>query len=800
MNKWLACALVALTSGCPDVKTDANETAADPIVEFDPSKSIVPFPNNLLINPMTGKVNLPAGCNETASTKALREGVLNNLDGFGTFETAISVTLTKPIDAAQLTNDAQFVADHFLLYKSTDPAAPAIPLAVLPPGTSIRYTSQTKNADGTLTCMDPKPIDAITLVPKVPLEQKTTYIVALKSGLKTAEGEDYVASFTWSLVRQDTNPVTVDDAGNVIADRTPLDPSTPAGLASLQGINLLWNAHKPVLDFLTGAKGHNRDDILLAWSFKTQTTQDALDTSVAGTPAASLNNMPLTGPIDGGPAVPISIIASKVNVNTRTVYPFLVCNTGVGLIPPETNDTQCFLKMTLGTFGPQGTPGIACQNQADCEAAYQSGTQNCAFAACSAIADVMAARLRSAQYQIDLPNAAVPAKPIPGPWMDPVKPTKVKEALIPALIIVPSSGAPTNGFPTAIFQHGLGQNSTNIFAIGGRLANAPSGDAFMTIAIDAVAHGDRAVQNSNDAAKGCSGIVTAGRAPQCFAGFLSPDLGTTRDNIRQTNVDHMQLAAALKACGNTNCGTFKVDPTHIVYIGQSLGGILGGTSVAMSPDIKAGVLNVPGVGWADIFENTQTLAIRCTLVDGLIDAGTLVGEKSNLAAMPPTGLCTTDAWKDQPGYRQFAAIGRWVLDPGDPANYVQRLIGNMGTKKFLLQEVVGDTVVPNLATENEAALTGRMSSPANENTSGITPVESDAIKNNPTQSKFVKYATLPPVAGVSPGNTFNHGSLLRPAPTVGSGSCNLSTGQNCDGILGSAQMIIDAVTFLKNNK
>jgi len=81
MNKWLACALVTLTSGCPDIKTDADETAADPVVEFDPSRSVVPFPNNLLIDQATQKVNVPPGCNESAASKATREAVLNKLDG-----------------------------------------------------------------------------------------------------------------------------------------------------------------------------------------------------------------------------------------------------------------------------------------------------------------------------------------------------------------------------------------------------------------------------------------------------------------------------------------------------------------------------------------------------------------------------------------------------------------------------------------------------------------------------------------------------------------------------------------------
>ncbi|MDQ3337290.1 MAG: hypothetical protein M4D80_19175 [Myxococcota bacterium] len=791
MNKWLACALVALTSGCPDIKTDADETSADPVVEFDPSRSVVPFPNNLLINPATGKVNLPAGCNETASTKALREGVLNALDGFGTFETAMSVTLTKPIDMASVTTE------NIVLFKSTDPAAAAVPIVVIP-GSSIRFANQTVNADGTRTCDSPNPIDSITIVPRVPLEQKTTYIVALRTGLKTTEGVDYVPSFTWSLVRQDTNPVTVDDAGNVISDRTPLDPSTPTGLASLQGINLLWNAHMPVLAFLA-AKQINRDDVLLAWSFKTQTVQDALDKNVAGTPTTMLNDVAITGPADAVP-VPISVAVALGIAQARTAntYPYEVCDTGAGAAPAELDNVQCFLKVSLGLAALR-LP--TCADAASCGPVFVAGTGSCAsLFGCANILDVLVGRVRSPQFQSDRPNASAPSMPIPGPWADPVKPAKVKDQQLNAFIIVPNGTQPAAGFATVLFQHGLGQSNTNILAIGGHLARDPDGaglgSGFASIAINAVAHGDRRIQISNSGA-----CATPPLAASCFAGFLSPDLGATRDNIRQTVVDHHQVVASLKKCtgGAANCGTFIVNPAQIVYLGQSLGGIIGGITAATSTDIKTSVLNVPGVGWADIFENTQTLDIRCTLVDGLIDAGTLTGDKRDTKGTPTetddTGLCIGQEWKTQPGYRQFAAIGRWVLDPADPANFVQRLVMSMGMDKFLIQEVVGDTVVPNLATANAAALTGRTAVPARRNTAAI-PTPTDTITAPMPSSKYIKYATIP--ADAAPGNTYTHGSLLSPAGMAA--QCSAGTPQFCDGVFATGQMVVDAITYLQLNK
>src|SRR6185503_12773355 len=69
--KWLAACfgLGALTlGGCPSVTVDSGEGAPQPTVEFDPANKIIPFPNNLLLDPATGKVALPEQCNESATS------------------------------------------------------------------------------------------------------------------------------------------------------------------------------------------------------------------------------------------------------------------------------------------------------------------------------------------------------------------------------------------------------------------------------------------------------------------------------------------------------------------------------------------------------------------------------------------------------------------------------------------------------------------------------------------------------------------------------------------------------------
>ena len=781
-NKWLAPFLVSGllvgAAGCPDVNVDPGEgvndtPASGPIVEFDPSNKIVPFPNNLLLDPTTGKVNLPASCNESPASMATRVGVLNQLDGFGAYETVMTVTFTEPVDITT-------VAANVALYKRATGTTEVDPLTAMSiPVVAIPSMTQRFDAD----CMNPALVTQVILVPMRPLEQKSSYVVALKAGIKTAMGADYGPSFTWSLIRQQDPLVELDAMGNVISDRTPLDPSIPEDLASLQGIDLLWKAHAKAMTFLRGANLAT-EDVLLAWEFKTQTTTDPLDPAVSGSLAATAA---MTGHLLNG-------------LGTAGSTP-LRANAGA--------TGEQFLRAALpGSCSADGGP-LPCQ----------------------AVGEVLAGAVISNQYQTDTPNAFDVSKPIPGPFASPLAPAVVKTETISALIAVPAAPCAATGCPTIVFGHGLGSSRTAMFAIASQFA----GTGFATVAIDAVAHGSRAKRTSSDAAKGCADVAgpparpNPGDDPQCFAPFLSPNLGGTRDNIRQSILDTHSLIAAVKACGITDCGLLKVDPTRILYVGQSLGGIMGSAIVATNPDIKAAGLNVPGVGWVDVLENTQNLTIRCSLVDGLIAAGILMGDPSSAGA---TALCLGDAWKTQAGYRQFSAIGRWILDPADPANFTRKL----ATKRILIQEVVGDTVVPNVATDNEGALCGLAPMAGDRlfpvcaggaraglacGGDGDCPAStcprppSAAITTMGMTSKFVKHAPVAPDAGVGfAGNVFGHASLLRPT-----GRCSVTTATVCgepgkptgcpatemclpsaDGSLATARLQTDLITFLVLNR
>lgn len=719
MKKLLLLAPLLLAA-CPDVKTDPGEGPGDlgtvgPTAEFDPANSIVPFPNNLVLDPTTGKVNLPAQCNEGPAAKGLREGVINKLDGFGTYELAIQFTFTAAVDMAS-------AADNVVLLerkKGADTVATPkpIPFVVASVGTTKRASAD---------CTTSSDVNQLVVVPLAPLDSHSTYDVAVLDGLKTADGASFSPSVTWALVRQKEEPVTVEN-GVVTANHTPITDTT-----QLLGLDQLWKAHATALAFLS-ANGHDPANILVASEFTTQTTTDVLDPTVGGSLASA---------ITGAAPLVVQDVKGDAQVVLHEAF--------IGL----TGSDQCQQAYTSGTTTYPGGGQIPCQ----------------------AVGHIDAAIIASKQYQSQGTNPLSGGNPVPGQFADPVHPTSTKTESLQALVVVPAGTMPAGGWPTLVFGHGLGSSKESAVVVASQIAAA----GIQAIAIDFVAHGSRAVLIDNSAANKCDGSINGGKGPdptidhQCFAPPLSVDLGATRDNIRQTVLDLQQVAADMKFCGLTNCGAIQVDSSRILYAGISLGGIIGTTTFAADPDIKEAVLNVAAVGLADILENSKTNEIRCPLVDGLIDAGVLVGDKYN--ATNNTGLCTMDNWKDQPSYQQFATVARWAVDPADGANFTPKL----AAKRFLLQEVVDDQVVPNVATDHEGALVGLTPMTADHYLPPSMVAASAAITTSPMTNKWVRYVT-------DSTNAFQHASLLSPVPSTA-------------GVLGTARVQTDAITFLVLNK
>ncbi|MEC9466764.1 MAG: Ig-like domain-containing protein, partial [Myxococcota bacterium] len=183
MKKLLGFLLVAgLTACAPTVEiddTDSQDTVA--IVEFDPANSIVPFPNNLLLDPTTGILNIPAGCFETEGETTLRANLLNQLDGFALVDTPIATTFSEAVDL-------ESVADKVMVMNMADGST----VDVLPVGlTTSRWdaTCSTFSTD----------IPQMALIPTSTLKPNTNYAVILKNGITSVNGNTFKASAVWGL-------------------------------------------------------------------------------------------------------------------------------------------------------------------------------------------------------------------------------------------------------------------------------------------------------------------------------------------------------------------------------------------------------------------------------------------------------------------------------------------------------------------------------------------------------------------------------------------------------------------------
>lgn len=703
----------------------------------------MPLPNTLLMDPATGRVNLPEPCGEQPGSPAAQlRAALNQLDGFGTWKPNLVATTSEPVDPASLEGRVFLVRladEEGALAEAEFEGAVPIDVAV---GTSVRAVG----------CSGSVEAPNLTIVPRVPLRGSSTYGVILLDGIETERGARLEPAATWALVRQQRAPVRFGsgEPPEVLENRTPFDPTNEEELAALQGLDRLWRAHEPLLAAVDRAgpalvpeAPPARQDILLAWAFDTQTIDDPFDQDVSGSPAAAL----------GG-------------VSDELVLP-----------PPLAGEGA---PLTVEAFFAGALPEASC-----------------AALGCDSIGAIYARSEISAAPEFTAPSflagddCAVPPGAPPGPFDDPLEPSVACERQLPLLIALPRQLPGPTGYGTVVFGHGLGRSKEDLLALAGTFAQL----GFASVAFDAVDHGGRAVQISTDAALGCDG-AGPGRpcaeefgptcAPQCFAPLLSANLPATRDHLRQTVLEQLQLERVLAACSAPGaCGAFHVDGQRIAYVGQSLGALIGGVTGAVSRSMRAAVLSVGGADWVQVFTETETPDIRCPLVDALIASGVISGQPWD-SGENADATCLGEDWKGQRPFLEFAAAARWLLDPVDPVNYGGHY-ARPGAPSVLLAEVVSDPVVPNSATATFGAVL-RLSPSAASVATSASPAPSPAAAR--AGSSWIRYESIPADASTMfPGNAYGHGSLLAPAePGPGMGA---ESGQ-----LGTRQMQSDVLEFL----
>ena len=259
-----------------------------------------------------------------------------------------------------------------------------------------------------------------------------------------------------------------------------------------------------------------------------------------------------------------------------------------------------------------------------------------------------------------------------------------------------------SGYPVIIYQHGFGGSMASIFNV----VNEMAGAGYVTVAIDAVGHGNRYGECSPDFHSNFDhGTIEPDgfadwesdlwKSLGFFKGFLN--ILAIRDNFRQTVVDQLQLVRLLTNpdLDLSAIGSPPIDTDSIYYLGESLGGIMGSLFLSLEPRVEIGALNVAGG----------------ILAGSLLVNSAAIGSDNHGLLKALFGL-NPDLVFDR--FDPYINLAQMIIDPGDSVNYVGHIIhdplvgpeGPMPPKNVLQIEVILDEWVPNPSNEALAAAMG----------------------------------------------------------------------------------------------
>ena len=661
---------------------------------FDPvaASPTVPFPFDGFFSGSTDPtLNIPNPSSAPFVTQA------NLQDGFSTTASMFTDLLGK-LDYTSL-NQGLLVIDT-----ST--------LRVLTP--EVDYTTQPSPAIAlNPLSLQQEPISnfrsRVLIEPLRPLSPSTRYVVVLTRALRSEDGINAKPSELFTVVRSGT-PV----AEQTVPVLQALSATQKGTLEALRSTLI-----RPIVTQLS-ALGIAENDIVLTWSFTTQSIDNTLGKLQANASATTLaaRNTGATLQNFNAALPPIA----NVYFGTMSV-PYYLATAG--------GDTHSTAPLTQYWLADASKPDL------------------------------------SKSFLGQVPCGAYVSQPTLTPSESTTlcfpEPVKRSDVTIPVLVTLPNANSgrsmPEAGWPVVIFQHGITGNRSLALALAPALTQA----GFAVVSIDLPLHGlppdsplritgvaertfDLDLVSNTTGAAGPDG--TADSSGTHFINLSS--LITSRDNIRQAVSDLIVLSksvpGAILVGGSGSPDGNRFDGANIRFVGHSLGGIVGGTLLGVNTEIGASTLAMPGGGIAK-----------------LLDASISFGPR--IAA----GLAASGLTEGTDNYETFMRFAQTLIDSGDPINYAQAAI----TKHPIhMIEVVGgessppDQVVPNDAPANggttandRVTLTGFLSGtdPLYQ-TMGLAVQRFDGTANvllgAPARGNVVQFSSG------------DHGSILSPAASA----------------------------------
>lgn len=282
-------------------------------------------------------------------------------------------------------------------------------------------------------------------------------------------------------------------------------------------------------------------------------------------------------------------------------------------------------------------------------------------------------------------------------------PVKTVDVTVPVLVTVPNAssgcpGKPANGWPVAVFQHGITGNRTQALPLADAYATA----CVVVVAMDLPLHGitdtnnpfyctpakaqclgatERTfnidIMNNTTGAAGPDGKIDPSGGLNGLTYFNLASPLTWRDNMRQSEVDLGNITksvpglAVVTSASPLTTVPLGVDPTQIHFVAHSIGAMVGGAHVHFSNDTRTAVLANPGGPIA------------------------LIAKDSAYFGPIATALLSKSAAPNSYNFNMVYRDLQAVLDSADPYNHVKSAAA---MHPMLMFEVTNDQTVPNSST------------------------------------------------------------------------------------------------------
>ena len=310
----LVCSALLL-SACNEGETtlqDNIDTQPAASALFDPSNSIIPYPNNLLFQDSEdGTLNIPF---EPTDSEAL-----NTLDGFSTMA-PISTGFNMVVDIDSLVAGSSVRLFEVSL-SGTGGAVTAI-------NRELSDSEFAVSLDETQT--------QLVIMPLQAMAAKTSYLAVLTDGITGKNGDALNADLVYALTKSPTPLVDGDGVSQFAA-------LTDERALALEPLRQLTNAAEAAVTGFDNTL--STAQIVLSWSFTTQSVDDVLQavkTTVANAPA------PTSTLLDSGTDSPLG--AASVYAGTLTVPYYLDADLGTN--GPLTGYWQGVADSHLTQFNP----------------------------------------------------------------------------------------------------------------------------------------------------------------------------------------------------------------------------------------------------------------------------------------------------------------------------------------------------------------------------------------------------------------------------------------------------------------